>query len=245
MKHALLFVMIISFAGSAIASRFSLPENYTGVATLSAGPVWEEGGQSQTFSLSPGVIKTYSAHKSTNTLANGELFLGVQRNLSELFQGQLGIAVAVTSRAKLSGDIWDDADPAFNNYTYSYKVNHTAIGLKGKLLMERGCWLPWISVSMGAAFNQAFSYNNTPIIFQALPNNNFSSENTTSFTYTLGVGVQRIIQRHWQAGVGYEFTDWGKSALGPASGQMLNSGLTLSHLYTNGLIFNITYLAGR
>lgn len=70
---------------------------------------------------------------------------------------------------------------------------------------------------------------------------NFASNTTTAFTYTLGAGVQRHLNPHWQVGIGYEFSDWGSSQLNRASGQTLNSGLLLSHLYTNELLFNLTY----
>jgi len=71
----------------------------------------------------------------------------------------------------------------------------------------------------------------------------FASNTTTAFTYTLGVGVERHLNPHWQAGLGYEFADWGKSQLSRASRQTLNNGLSLSHVYTNGFLFNLTYHA--
>ena len=53
----------------------------------------------------------------------------------------------------------------------------------------------------------------------------------TALTYTLGTGVQKILNAHWQVGVGYEFSDWGQSSLGRASEQTLHSGLELNHVY--------------
>jgi hypothetical protein len=44
-------------------------------------------------------------------------------------------------------------------------------------------------------------------------------------------------------GAGYEFADWGKSGLNRAAGQTLNTGLALNHLYTNGVLVNLTYVA--
>jgi len=87
--------------------------------------------------------------------------------------------------------------------------------LKGKLLADRGYWLiPWISGSLGVGVNKAQSFSNVPTIFEALPNANFSSNSKTTFTYTLGAGVQKALSTNWQIGVGYEFADWGKSQLG-------------------------------
>lgn len=214
------------------------------VGTISVGPTWQSNGNTQTFYLAPNIEKTYTANSSTNLMADGEVFLGLQKDLPHQLQGQLGLAVAVAGNAKLSGNIWDDADPQFNNYAYQYNVNHVHLALKGKLLVDRGSWLtPWVSGSLGVGFNHAYSFSNTPTIFEALPNNNFSSKTETAFTYTLGAGVQRILNQHWQVGIGYEFADWGQSGLGRASGQTLNSGISLNHLYTNGFLFNLTYCA--
>ncbi len=220
------------------------PKDWTWVGTISAGPVWESAGQTQTFYLAPDIIKTYAASNVTQALADGEIFMGIQKNLPEMLQGQLGLAVVVTSDAKLSGNIWDDADSRFNNYSYSYHVQHTHIAVKGKLLADRGYWvIPWVSVSLGIGFNDAHDFQNRPLIFEAVTTPNFASNTQTSFTYTLGAGVQKSLNQHWQVGAGYEFADWGRSQLNRASGQTLNSGLSLNHLYTHGLLFNLTYLA--
>jgi len=214
------------------------------VASLSLGPVWENAGDTQSFYLAPNIEKTYAANHSSHALVDGEIFLGIQRPLREKLEGQIGIAVAVTSNASLSGNIWDDTDPLFNNYTYNYQVRHTHLALKGKLLADSGYIVtPWVSGSLGVGFNQVHDFSNTPTISQAVVMPNFTSNTTTAFTYTLGVGVERNLNQHWQAGLGYEFADWGNSQLGRASGQALNTGLSLSHLYTNGFLFNLTYHA--
>lgn len=216
----------------------------SGVATLSLGPVWENAGTTQTFYLTPNIEKTYAANHSSHALVNGELFVGLQRPLREKLEGQFGLAVATTSNASLSGHVWDDADPLFNNYTYQYQVQHTYLALKGKLLADRGYIVaPWVSGSLGIGFNQAHDFSNTPTISQAVVMPNFANNTTTAFTYTLGVGVERKLNQHWQAGVGYEFSDWGRSQLSRAPGQTSNNGLSLSHLYTNGFLFNLTYHA--
>jgi len=60
---------------------------------------------------------------------------------------------------------------------------------------------------------------------------NFASNTTTAFTYTLGVGVERHLNQHWQVGMGYEFADWGHSKLDRAAGQTMGTGLSINHLY--------------
>lgn len=214
------------------------------VGSFSAGPVWEDAGMTQAFYLEPGIEKAYVANRSTHALFDGEVFLGKQKGLPQSLQGQIGLAVGFTSNASLRGEIWDDADPAFDNYTYRYKIQHTHIAVKGKLLADADLWLtPWISGSLGVGFNDAHGFQSTPTIFEALPTPDFSSHIQTAFTYTVGAGLQKILNLHWQVGAGYEFADWGKSRLGRTAGQTLNSGLSLNHLYTNGILFNLTYLA--
>lgn len=215
------------------------------VVTLSAGPVWESAGQTQTFYLQPNIEKTYVANNNTHALADGELFIGIQQTLNPQIQAQWGLAVATTSNASLSGNIWDDADPTFNNFTYGYQVEHTHIAAKGKLLSTRSFYTlnPYLSGSLGVGFNQSHNFKNTPLIFQAVATPNFTSHTSTAFTYTVGVGVQKTLSTHWQAGVGYEFADWGHSSLSRAPEQTMGSGLSLSHLYTNGLMFNLTWTA--
>ena len=91
----------------------------SGVATLSLGPVWENAGNTQTFYLAPNIEKTYAVNHASHALVDGEIFLGIQKSLREKLDGQIGLAVATTGNASLSGNIWDDAMPQFNNYTYN------------------------------------------------------------------------------------------------------------------------------
>ena len=219
-------------------------KDWTWVTSIAAGPIWARGGETQTFYLAPEIEKTYVARKTTHAIATGELFVGIQKSLASQWLGQLGLAVATTGNPKLRGVIWDDADPQFANYSYLYNVQNTRVALKGKLLLDKGYWLmPWLSASLGVGFNRAHDFTNTPLIFEAVVTNNFEGHTKTAFTYTLGAGVQKPIGEHWQLGVGYEFADWGKSELGRALGQTMNSGLALNHLYTNGVLFNLTYIA--
>lgn len=222
----------------------TLPSNWSWVASVSGGPVWEKAGKTQTFYLTEDIEKTYYAQKPTHATFDGEIFLGLQTGVFNNILGQLGLAAAATTNVHLSGDIWDDAAPEFNNYTYEYKIQHTHIALKGALVYETNCWiLPWIAGSVGVGFNTSHAYNSSPTIQEALPTPNFASHTETAFSYTLGGGVQAVLNPNWQVGIGYEFVSWGKSRLGRADGQTLNSGLELNHLYTNGFLVNITYLS--
>ena len=211
------------------------------VITLSGGPAWYNAGAEQSFYLLPGVEKNYTANKKTRTLGTGELFLGFERALNTKLTGQLGFAVSTTSDAKISGDIWEYADSEFDNYVYSYKVIHTGLAIKGKLLADENLPVqPYISGSLGVGFNQAHAFERTPTVIGEIPHPRFQPNSVTAFTYTVGIGVQRALDQNWKVGIGYEFADWGKSHLARFEGQTLNTGLSLNHLYTNELQFSLS-----
>lgn len=243
-----LFLICLSVAPS-VFSASNAPEKdqrffSPNVMTFSMGPAWAHSGDSDTFTLAPGIQKTYDANNTTQAIVDGELFLGRGWMLSEQYQSQLGLAVATTEAAKLSGNVWDDANPQFNNYTYQYKMKHTHFAVKGKLLLDSQYSIkPWISASFGLGFNQTENFSNSPTIFEAIVMPNFQTNTQSTFTYTIGLGLQCITAAHWQVGVGYEFADWGRSELSPAPSQTMGSGISQSHFYTNGLMLNITYLS--
>lgn len=241
--------MLVLFSGLSANQVFSgdmgmLESSPQYVASISAGPVWQSGGTIHVFYLTPTIEKAYVENTGSSTLADGEVFWGIQNRLGRQTFGQFGVAVAATSNTTISGVIWDDTFPEFNNYLFSYKLQHAHVALKGKLLGDWGFFVsPWVSASVGIGFNRSYKFNNTPIIPEAVVNPNFTSSTKGALTYTLGLGIQKPLSTNWQVGVGYEFADWGKSELNRAMTQSLNGGLAQNHLYTNGVLFNITYLA--
>lgn len=244
-KVGLLSLSICFLIGSVQAGTMGsvTKPDWTWVGTFSTGPVWGSGAETQTIDLAPLIVKTYTMENSNNAIFDGEVFLGIQKTLSPTLQGQLGVAVGFTGNASLDGQIWEDADPQFINYVYNYKLQHTHVAAKAKLLAEVGLVaMPWVSGSIGVGFNNSHGFNSTPLDIEASPTPNFASNTETSFTYTVGAGLQKALNEHWQVGVGYEFADWGKSGLGYGE-ETINPGPSLGHFYTNGILFNLTYLA--
>jgi len=238
-KGKILF-LILNFYLTAHAEEFTFKPSL--VTSLNIGASFQSAGQQQTLALTPSVTKTYTSNNLTSTLPTGELFVGIRNSLPANLDAQLGLAFSATGNAMLSGNIWDDGDPAFNNYTYQYTVGHIALGLKGKIT---GDWdfpiMPWLSASIAIGFNNACNFSNTPTIPQALASPNFANSTTTTFSYAIGAGAQYKFNPHWQFGVGYEFSDWGASQLGAVPGGTA-PGLSLSHLFTHSVLLNITYL---
>ncbi|MDP3561784.1 MAG: porin family protein [Legionellaceae bacterium] len=213
------------------------------IISFSIGPAWNRNGQSQTIVLQPTLQNRYVHITNNNVFPYGELFFGMQTPLKTLL-GQFGIAVGAGGNAKLKGTIWQNANPALNTETYTYAVDEARIIAKGKVLVDIELYgiHPYVSGGLGASFNH-------PHAFKISPNNNgnatpyqFKSNVNTSFTYTLGAGFQEILNDHWQAGVGYEFANWGKTSLDHAPAQTINQGPLINNFYINSFLLNLTYV---
>jgi len=55
--------------------------NIPWVGTFSIGPTWTTPGSQQSLQLTSQIEKTYTAYKPQNTLADGEVFLGIKKDL--------------------------------------------------------------------------------------------------------------------------------------------------------------------
>jgi len=215
---------------------------------LSAGPTWASVNKTQTFYVQPDVQKSYISNNNNDTFVTAELFLAGQtllhpRLLTQPVMAQLGFVVAWSGDADGSGDVWEDANPNFNNFNYAYKINHTYVALKARLLGEFGYVLePYVSGSLGVGFNRAYNYSETPKIPEEVPAPSFAAYTKTAFAYTLGVGLQKPIMNHLQAAVGYEFSDWGQNQLGRATGQTMNQGLSSKHMYAQQVQCSLFYI---
>ena len=219
------------------------PDTSAYIAALSLGPTWAPKSTNQTFFLQPDIEKTYAAGGNSQSFITDELFLGRQKPISSRLIGQLGIVIETTGDVKPSGEIWEDADPNFNNSIFNYNIQHTYVGIKGQLVAIPLRFIqPYLGGSVGVAFNRASSFIITPIIVAQIPSPGFSSHTETAFSYTLNAGFQKAWTTHWQTGFGYEFSNWGTGHLSPAAEQTLNQGLSFSHLYVHQLQFTLIFV---
>ena len=240
-KNSFLFLLGWFFSELSWSGASSI---ITPLITFSAGPAWYHAGHSETIWLQPDFQNKYVALTPLHQLTSGELFLGLQHLILNRGFGQLGIAFATTTPAHLQGNIWETADPLFDNFTYQYKITHMHVALKTKWLLNawRASILPYISASIGVGWNKAYDFSMQPLIFEALPTSGFQAQRNTALTYTLGVGLEKILTAHWHLNIGYQFSDWGASYLKSLPMQMSNLSLGLNHLYNQQLQCAISYL---
>ena len=214
---------------------------------VSGGPGWSSPGETQTLTLESDGPNTYNNRSKTQTLGMGELLLGFQTRLfTAPIQTQWGVLVSAAGMARIKGDVWQLADPEFNNLSYSYNINQIRTGLRTKWLLDQYAFTekfkPYMTASIAAGFNHSFSFQNSARNSDIVANPNFKDKTVTAFNYSVGVGLQKEINQHTHVGLGYEFFDWGKSGLASAPGQATNAAPFLNHLYVNTVLLNLTYL---
>ncbi len=249
MKHRLFLSLITAgvLANQAQAGSMGpvvASKDWSWVGSISAGPVWSDIGSSRTFFLEPDIEKSYLAGNDWRTLAFVELFAGAERPINDRLSLQLGLALAMSSNDHLSGDILEDADADFNNFRYRYSLQHKRALVKGKLSYDAHPRLrPYLTAGIGLGYNKAREFVATPKISNEVPAPPFQDRSKTSLAYALGAGIQTPLSDRTQLGIGYEFSDWGKSSLARAPGQAFNTSLYESHAYTHGLIITLSSTA--
>jgi opacity protein-like surface antigen len=213
--------------------------------TINVGPAWSNAGQTQTLTLQPDIEKAYIADKSSKTLLNGEFFIGYQHSLFDNIFGQFGVTYGFTNNVKLSGSVWEDADPDFNNFSYQYNVFLNHISIKGKLLAQLTPTLfPYIGGSIGKrGYNHSTNYSESAYIPEEVPPPPFTDGSINNIlTYSAEIGIQKALNKNVYVGIGYNYSDWGKSSLGRAQGQTTTSVITVDNFYTSGVQLNLTFV---
>ena len=102
---------------------------------------------------------------------------------------------------------------------------------------------PYVSASLGEAFNRAYSYTEYPVTTADVPMTQpFGNHSTKSFTYSVGFGVDADITKHLRLGAGYRFANLGNASLGVTSLQTGTHTISNANLYTNELLAQISYI---
>ena len=175
----------------------------------------------------------------------GGAFLGVERVLTERFSVQLGVSAYADCNLTPQGDVWLFSVPKFDALIYRYQVRHSRVMVEGKFLnnfLSHQAIHPYVSWEVGAAFNRACSYLETSFTPDVPPMVPFGNRSQSSFAYGVGLGVDYNLNQRVRFGIGYQFADLGAASLGLTSAELTTQTLSISHLYTNQLRFQLTFL---
>lgn len=247
-KFLSLIFLVTKFSFPSFASSTQLNNLFDSlhpILSLSGGPGWIKPGETQNVYLDYDYNNGYISNSKEQAVGFAEIFLGLQKSLATDYANQFGVAFSGSWMAKLSGEVWQFNEPLFYNYDYTYNIRQLRLALRDKFIYEKGLFSqkinPYISGSVGLGFNKSYSYSETPLASDIVSTPAFANNAVTAFTYSIGAGLQSSLWEHVIFAVGYEFFDWGRSALGTAPGQVLNNTPSVSHLYMNSLLFSMTY----
>jgi hypothetical protein len=66
------------------------------------------------------------------------------------------------STSTIKGDLWGQSVPLFNNFDYSYDVESLGLMLESRVMMQRRWLVGYVLGGMGAAWNRASNFKETP-----------------------------------------------------------------------------------
>lgn len=202
----------------------------------------------------------YQSNNENQVIGTGEAFFALQWELNPLIVNQLGLAIGGAGSAHVQGTIDINSRPSGSSY--SYNIYHSKLVARDKIIFKP-TWHKlhtFLTGSMGSSFNLSRNYSTSPVIDSNFSAPSFENEtNSFSFTYSVGLGIQKEINCNWNFSVGYEFADLGRSNLGSGNfgtntqalllGTLFTQsqsgtyeGPGLAHLYTHNLLFSVSYV---
>jgi opacity protein-like surface antigen len=204
-------------------------------------------GASKNFpSNNPITTENYDYDAIHNTQSAGlfNIFLGREWYLKRNFDVQAGLSYYYLGSLKATGHVTQGMDaPSSDTYHYDYEIQNQQLLVETKWLYVYKKYHPYLLVGLGASFNRAKDFDVHIPNFTAF-SREYSGHSTTSFTYDVGVGLDYDVNPFTRLGLGYRFADLGKAKLGSAviDTTSVSGTLSQSHLYTNELLIQLTFL---
>ncbi len=219
------------------------------IVSIGSGAALSSGlGQSKTFPILNPVTDqffVYSPKNSTQTVGVFDGFAGVEWAFQPNWSLQMGFDYNQAWNFAAEGTLLQGADAqSADQYTYQYSVLTRQLLAEGKLLYRfKDRYLPYILLGLGAALNDATDYETNVPPFLTFTRQ-YKNHTQTSFTYTVGIGMDVDILDHLRLGLGYRFADFGQISLGNATidTSKVNGTLSQTHLYVSEILAQITWV---
>ncbi len=237
-----IILIIVSTSALSLVLKRRVFHPYIG---LSASYSWAKKHQAQTLTLLPPFQNHYNSILLQQGLGEVGLNLGVERTLADYGKLRLGIDFYANNNISPEGEVWLFNLPAFNNLTYSYDIHHKSFMLSGQLFfvsLFKSKLIPYVTTSLGLAKNNSNNYNEIATVTGAVPMLPFANRSLTSFSWRLGIGIEKQLFSHAYCNVSYVYADLGKAALGSTLAATTNESLNIPHLYTHQLRLQLVYL---
>jgi opacity protein-like surface antigen len=192
----------------------------------------------------PPFQNTYTSSSNYDTQMVGGIFFGFENALRQKCSYQLGLSYYQSSLFTSQGNVYQFGDPAFNNLRYNFQIMSRRVLFEGKLLRTfKNLFHPYLTAGIGEAINRSYSYKEDPITTDAVPMAiPFDNHTSRSLTYSAGLGIDIDITKNVRIGASYRYLDLGRARLNQTPLQTNTAKLSYTHLHTNELLMQLTYV---
>jgi opacity protein-like surface antigen len=222
------------------------------VITISGGWANENAAASQSFMGTDDNLFIYNNQQKRNSAGLGGVFLGVQSPvLSSAYSIQSGIEYIQYVNSSVNSTSTSGIEPATSTlYDYHYRIQARQLLLMTKFIANiYKMFSPYICVGVGTAFNSMGQFNVATAETGSINlTPTFNSNTHSTFSYSVGIGVDAPISEHVLFGLSYRFSDLGKAVLGDGTIKFNNYQfsvpftLNVAHVYSNQIVAQLSYL---
>ena len=255
MKNKLSFVLsfpIILFGSAVFADGIlaePIQQQWHPVISLGGGVSSSTHlGKHQTFPIiNPITDEYYIYSPQSRTQQKGlfEVFSGAEQLVFSNWLLQGGIAYAQEGSYKIKGNLVQGADASSaDQYTYKFNAVTRQVLAQAKLMrLWHDKFYPYFLLGLGASFNSASNFSTSVPPFLTFTRE-YQNNQSSSFAYRAGIGIDVDIAQHVRLGVAYRFADLGGVSLGSASIDHISvpGNLYQSNLYANEFIAQISFV---
>lgn len=162
----------------------------------------------------------------------------------------LGISYTYAGPYKAHGHIEQYSLPQFRNYSYSYEIQRQTLLMVMKAdLINEYAFMPYLTIGLGASFNQARHFEESPLS-NVTPriSPNFHRATNVAFSYTVGLGVDYIVQDNILLSLEYYYGSFGTAHTGDSSHHSTPTSTNSSNdhlnnkLTANTILLNVTFV---
>lgn len=223
--------------------------SYRMVASIGSGAAFSSDvGNSETFPIVNPITDEffiYSADNATQTVPLLDVFLGTEWTFAPEWALQMGLGYHQAWNYLAQGSLLQGADTqSADEYAYQYDIFARQLMAEGKLLYQYNeRFHPYLFLGLGASFNTANNYDTNVPAFLTFTRE-YEDHTQTSFTYSVGFGVDVDVAERLRIGIGYRFADFGQVELGDATIDTTRVSGTLSqtHLYACEILAQLTFM---
>jgi opacity protein-like surface antigen len=222
------------------------------IIILTGGIESRAGQQSQSLYFENTVFH-YQPHSSTRLNIIAGVFVGAEYSLKQNLTWQLGLAYYQSNRSSIHGQETQantENPDATNLWNYQYKLSSRQLLFENKIsVIFRQRYRPYLLAGLGEGFNRAYAFQAVPLNSGEVATAIYTNNSSTSFVYSLGVGVDIDITKQIRAGAGYRYTNLGQINLGQG---VLDTGiggsifsipaLKSNHINNHEILIQLTYL---